>query len=28
MPDDYRTTECHAGGRLDEGLADAPWSFG
>lgn len=27
MPDDYRTDQCRAGGRLDEGLPDAPWSF-
>jgi len=27
MPDDYRTDTCRAGGTLDEGLADAPWSF-
>jgi len=25
MPDDYRTSECAPGGRLDEGLASAPW---
>jgi len=26
MPDAYRTPECAPGGRLDEGLPDAPWS--
>jgi hypothetical protein len=25
MPDAYRTTDCHAGGKLDEGLPDPPW---
>ncbi len=25
MPSGYRTTECRAGGKLDEGLSDAPW---
>jgi hypothetical protein len=26
MPDDYRSSDCRRGGRLDEHLADAPWS--
>ena len=26
MPDAYRTPDCKAGGALDEGLPDAPWS--
>jgi len=26
MPDDYRSAECTAGGRLDERLPDAPWA--
>jgi len=25
MPDDYVTSDCTPGGRLDEGLASAPW---
>ena len=25
MPDDYRTSDCAPGGRLDEGLPAAPW---
>ena len=25
MPDAYRSSECHAGGALDEHLPDAPW---
>ena len=25
MPDDYRTSDCVPGGRLDEGLDTAPW---
>ena len=25
MPDDYRTSDCAPGGRLDEGLSAAPW---
>ena len=25
MPDSYRSSQCQAGGALDEGLADAPW---
>jgi hypothetical protein len=27
MPDDYRTADCRAGGRLDEGQPNAPWAF-
>jgi hypothetical protein len=27
MPDDYRSGQCKAGGEMDEGLANAPWSF-
>ena len=27
MPDDYRNEGCRAGGPLDEGLGDGPWSF-
>jgi hypothetical protein len=26
MPDAYRSAECVAGGRMDEGLASSPWS--
>jgi hypothetical protein len=28
MPDEYRSGECRPGGRLDEGLASAPWVAG
>jgi hypothetical protein len=27
MPDDYRTTDCAAGGTLDEQLPHPPWAF-
>ncbi len=28
MPDDYRSADCVAGGRFDEGLTNAPWALG